>query len=222
MSEIREVIREQKRSARNSRIYGYITTCIIGILLTFSFYVTKESLDAKETLAKTNISLENSLEVIKEKNIELEITKENLNGEKEKLEEISIRYDSLRQAMLELQSQDELWDLTVEQNTVQAYTDYIKVKGVNDKVVQKLDEVMDRTGYVQIQESDGTMLFTKIEEVDSLNIYVPNSARSVRAGVIGRDQFVQRKGDVILKGQPVQIIEDSIYTGKARWAKIKY
>jgi hypothetical protein len=50
------------------------------------------------------------------------------------------------------------------------------------------------------------------------------SARSIRNGVIGVRSFrnTSRNGDVILKGQVFVILQDSIMSGKTRWAKISY
>jgi len=223
MSEVRELIQQQKRASRNSRIYGYIATAIIGALVLATVYTTKISVEAKREAVKLNTELALYIDEIKEKNIELEIAQDNLKGEKEKLELIQQQYDSLRTKLLEKQNQDELWEYAKEQNTVQGYADYIKVKGTNDEVVNLLDSKLSRTGYIQIQESDGTMLFKRFLGQDyGINLWTPVTARSVRTGVIGKTKIAARTGDVILEGQPIRIIQDSIYTGGARWAKIKY
>ena len=223
MSEIRELIQEQKKSNKRSRIFGYIATGIIGVLVCISIYTTKYALDAKEKATELNTSLENSLEALEEKNIELEIIKDNLKGEKEKLELIQKEYDSLRTTLLEEQNQDELWEYAKETNTIQGYADYIKIKGINNNVVELLDSKLTRTGYVQMEDSDGTDLFKRFLGKDfGINLWTPKSARSVRNGVIGKDRNSSRSGAVIIEGQPVRIIEDSLYTGGARWAKIKY
>jgi len=229
MGETRNIIHEVRKANRKATLINTVLWVVIGLLLAGAGWITHYAVTQKEqvqvlldkqqvlnnTLQQTNTELEEQKEALK-------ISQENLEGEKAKLEEISVRYDSLRQAMLELESQDDLWDITVQTNTVQAYTDYIKLRGVDDRVIEKLNSVMDDEGYVQIQESNGTMLFEKIQVDGGLNIWVPKSTRSVRNGVIGKDRNSGRNGDVIVKGQPVQIVEDSIYTGRARWAKIKY
>ena len=157
----------------------------------------------KNTLSSGGISVEERLEL------------------GDKLEEIKVAYDSLRQVQLEQMEQgDELWDYAIAENTVEAYTDYIKIKGMNDDVYEKLTSLLDRTGYVQIQESNGNML---IEELEN-GLWSSKSARSIRYGVMGLKEFpsTNRNGDVILEGQPFIIIKDSLMSGKTRWAKILY
>lgn len=222
MSEIREVIKQQQNSIKRSRIYGYIATAIIGVAVSITIFTTKQAIDAKEIATNLNISLENSLELIKEKNIELEISEANLQGEKEKLELAKKQYDSLRQSVSK--EKENLWNYTVEQNTLEAYTDYFNIRGEDEHdVVNKIRELLTRTGYVQIQESNGDMLFNPLSNTDN-DLYVPKTARSIRSGVLGKDgkKSTERTGDVILEGQIVQIIQDSIMSGNSRWAKIKY
>ena len=230
MGDTRELIREISRTSRRTRMINTILWVVVLVLVAGAGWVAHYAVTQKDKveellvkekeladkLQSTNTLLESQAE-------QLRISEENLQGEKEKLEEIKISYDSIRQVLLEEQNQDELWETTVQQNTVQAYGDYIKVKGVNDKVIEKLESVLTRTGYIQIQESDGTMLFERYLGRDmGLNLWAPKSTRSVRNGVIGKSSNSERNGDAIFAGQPVRIVEDSIYTGKARWAKIKY
>jgi len=229
MGETRTLIEEVRISNRKSRVINVILWVVIALLVGVAGWVAHYAVTQKEQvqiLLDEQEVLNDRLQItnteLEEQKTELKISQDNLEGEKAKLEEISVKYDSLRQAMLELESQDDLWDITVQTNTVQGYTDYIKVRGVDERVLEKLNGVMDEEGYVQIQESNGTMLFEKVEGTNGLNIWIPKSTRSVRSGVIGKDRNSGRNGDVIVKGQPVQIVEDSIYTGRARWAKIKY
>ena len=222
LDELREVIKENQRSIKKSRIFGYILTGVLGIAVTIVFYTTKLAVEAEERATQLNTSLENSLEVIKEKNIELEISEANLQGEKEKLELIQKSYDSLRQSLAK--EKENLWNYTVEQNTLEAYTDYLNIRGEDGHgVVDKIRTFLTRTGYVQIQESNGTMLFDPLSNNDN-DLYVPKTARSIRKGVLGKggQQTVERNGDVILEGQIIQIVRDSIMSGNSRWAKIKY
>lgn len=121
--------------------------------------------------------------------------------------------------MLENQS-DELWEYTEKTNTIQAYTDYIKIKGPNDKVIDKIKSLMRKTGYVQIQESNGTMNI--IPSVKGSGLWEAKTARSIRYGVIGKSGNSNRTGDVILQKQPFVILQDSIMSGRTRWAEIAY
>lgn len=230
MSETRELIREISKSNRKTRLVNTILWVVVALLVGTCVYIANIAITQKQKTEELLVKEQQLSEQLQTTNTklaeqaeELRISEENLQVEKAKLEEIKISYDSIRQVLLEEQNQDELWEMTVQQNTVQAYGDYIKVKGVNDKVIEKLESLLTRTGYIQIQESDGTMLFERYLGRDAgLNLWTPTSTRSVRSGVIGKSSNSGRNGDAILAGQPVRIVEDSIYTGKARWAKIKY
>jgi capsular polysaccharide biosynthesis protein len=229
MSETREIIKEMGKANRRTRLVNTILWVVVVLLVGVCVYVANiavsekqktEQLLVKEKALSDELQLTNTK--LAEQAEELRISEENLQGEKAKLEEFKISYDSIRQVLLEAQNQDELWDITVQTNTVQAYTDYIKIKGVNDRVLDRLNTLLTKTGYVQIQESNGTLLFNKVANDGGLNIWIPKTARSVRNGVLGKTSNSSRNGDVIMAGQPVRIVEDSIYTGNARWAKIKY
>ena len=45
-------------------------------------------------------------------------------------------YDSIRK--LQLVKTDDLWEYALQENSIEAYSDYIRIKGVNDSVVSKL------------------------------------------------------------------------------------
>ena len=231
MSEIKQLIAEITKNSRRSRMINNILWVIVTILVCVSFYTTLLSIeskneaiserDAKEKALIISDSLKNRAEGLVE---DLRISEENLQGEKDKLEQFKVQYDSLRQVQLQLMEEanrDELWDYTVETNTIEAYMDYLKLKGDNDhNVIDKIKALMTRTGYVQIQESSGKM---HIEKSDiGYGIWIPKSARSIRHGVIGRNPNSNRTGDVIFKGQPIVILQDSIWSGKTRWAKIAF
>lgn len=223
MSESREAVREIIRASKRNRIINTVLWVFIFLLLGAGVYVTTIAVKERKVSETLRIKSDSLLVVSEQRAESLRISEENLQFEKEKLEQVQVSYDSLRQVLLEEQNQDELWDLTVAQNTVQAYGDYIKVKGINDNVIEKLEILLTRTGYIQIQESNGTMLFQRFLGQDmGLNLWTPTSTRSVRNGVIGKSSNSGRNGDAIFAGQPIRIIEDSIYTGNARWAKIKY
>ena len=230
MSETRALIQEISKDNRKTRRINTVLWVVVVLLVGAAAWVANYAVTQKDKVEvllvkekELSDQLQDTNTKLAEQAEELRISEENLQLEKEKLEEIKVQYDSLRQVVLEEQNQDELWDLTVQQNTLQAYGDYIKVKGVNDRVIEKMESLLTRTGYIQIQESDGTMLFNRFLGTDhGLNLWTPTSTRSVRNGVIGKSSKSERNGDAILAGQPVRIVEDSIYTGKARWAKIKY
>ena len=149
---------------------------------------------------------------------DLKISEENLQGEKEKLELIKVKYDSIRE--ITLHQTDDLWEYAREENTIQAYADYVKIKGINDEVVSKIKNLLQKTGYMQIQESNGYRLIEPINQ--EFGLWTTKSTRSIRHGVIGKDAFSSRNGDAILQGQPFVILEDSLMSGSAKWAKIAY
>ena len=231
MSDIKDLIRETNKTARRGRLINNILWVVVTCLVLVSFYASNLAIDAKkEAEAERDAkkialvisdSLRNTAELLVEN---LRISEENLQGEKDKLELIKIQYDSIRQVQLQLLEEvnrDELWDYTEQTNTIQAYTDYLKLKGDNGHdIIGKIKSLMQKSGYVQIQESNGFMNIEPSE--NGLGLWKTKSARSVRYGVIGKSSNSNRTGDVILKEQPFVILEDSIWSGKTRWAKIAY
>ena len=89
-----------------------------------------------------------------------------------------------------------------EQNTVQGYTDYIQIKGSRQEAVDNIKSLLQKTGYVMIEESNGNVLIESAGE----GFWKPKSARSIRKGVIGVDKNSERNGDVIIKGQVFVIL----------------
>jgi hypothetical protein len=234
MSDIKDLIRETNKNAKRSRLINNILWGVVSILMCVAMYTTSLSISSKneavyaknEAVAEKNAKKEllviaDSLRVQAEELVgELQITEENLQGEKDKLEKIKVKYDSIRE--ITLKKSDDLWLYAQKENTVEAYTDYVKIKGINDVVVSKIKTLLQNTGYMQIQESSGAMLIEPINQQHGL--WKAKSARSIRLGVIGNKSYPnsERNGDVILEGQPFVILEDSLMTGKARWAKIAY
>ena len=127
----------------------------------------------------------------------------------------------------QLSATDDLWEYAVEQNTFEAYMDFINIKGEEgieahkDELNVKLNGFLKRTGYVQFQESNANKLFEPVSFGGRDDLFTPKSARSVRKGVIGKDKSYGRNGDVILEGQIVRV-EEYIESGNSIWAKIKY
>jgi hypothetical protein len=244
MSEIRDLILETTKTTRKSRMINNILWFVVTCLVLVAFYTTNLSYDLKKDAQASELialnerdAKERSLLIadslrVKAENlvVELEITngdlaisEENLQGEKAKLEEIKVKYDSLRQVQLaEMERGDDLWDYAVEENTVQSYSDYIKIKGTKDEAVSSIKTLLHKTGYLQVQESNGTLLVQAVDTQSGL--WTTKSARSIRNGVMGLKAYpdTERNGDVILEGQPFVILQDNIMSGKTRWAKIAY
>lgn len=230
MSEIKQLITEINKNSKRSRLINNILWIVVSVLVIISFYTTLLAIeskneviverDAKEAALIISDSLKNRAQELVE---DLRIVEENLEGEKAELELVKVAYDSVRQVQLELleNQSDQLWEYTEKTNTIQAYTDYLKIKGDNGHaVIGKIKSLMRRTGYVQIQESNGTMNI--IPSSNEYGLWEAKSARSIREGVIGIDSRSKRTGDVILQKQPFVILQDSIWSGKTRWAKIAY
>jgi hypothetical protein len=227
MSDIKDLIKDTNKTARRGRLINNVLWIVVVCLVVTSLYATSLAIDSKKVAVSERDAKEQSLVLADSLRIKaealvdnLKISEENLQGEKAKLETIKIKYDSIRQ--LTLNQSDDLWEYAEKENTIEAYNDYIKIKGINDNVVNKIKTLLQNTGYVQIQESNGKVLISPINS--QYGLWEANSARSIRYGVIGNTNYrnSNRNGDVILKGQPFVILEDSIMSGKTRWAKIAY
>ena len=234
MSDIKELIRENNRNARKSRLINNILWGIVIILVGVSFYTSFDAILAKKAAEESDrakqVAILAQKKALKEKNAslkladslvkQLKLSEEDLQMEKDKLELFKVKYDSIRE--LTLNQTDDLWEYAKRENTIESYTDYVNIKGVNEEVANNIKSLLKRTGFMQIQESNGNMLI-QAYHID-LGLWITKSARSVRNGVIGNPKYSNqsRTGDVILKGQPFVILEDNIMSGKARWAKIAY
>jgi len=234
MSDIKELIRENNKNAKKSRLINNVLWGVVMVLVVVSFYTSfdaimakKEAVTEKEAkelaLVQKEVSLKlaDSLKLVAEDLVsDLEAKEEDLQAEKEQLELYKAKYDSIRE--IELNQTDDLWEYAKTQNTLQAYTDYVKVKGVTEEVAGNIKTLLTRTGYMQIEESNGNILIKPLNS--ELGLWVTKSARSIRNGVIGNPSYgnQSRTGDVIVKEQPFVILQDNIMSGKTRWAKIAY
>lgn len=225
MSDIKELIRETNKNAKRSRLINNILWGVVLMLMMVAMYTTMLSIsakneaiserDAKEQLLIVADSLTKQAEELV---AELEISEGNLQLEKDKLELIKVKYDSLRE--ITINQKDDLWEYAVKENTLEAYNDYINIKGINQEVVDRVKNLLRKTGYVQIQESNGEVLIEPINK--QYGLWKTKSTRSIRYGVIGKSTNSNRNGDAVLKDQPFVILEDSLWSGKTRWAKIAY
>lgn len=232
MSDIKDLIRETNKNAKRSRVINNILWAVVLILMMVAMYTTTLSISTKnEAVAAKN-------EAIAEKDAKekllivadslrhqandlianLEVSEGNLQIEKDKLELIKVKYDSLRE--ITINQKDDLWEYALKENTLEAYTDYVNIKGINSDVVAKIKSLLRKTGYVQIEESNGNILIEPINK--EYGLWKTKSTRSIRYGVIGKSTNSSRNGDAILKEQPFVILEDSLWSGKTRWAKVAY
>ncbi|MEZ2415534.1 hypothetical protein ACA086_11265 [Muriicola sp. E247] len=218
MSKLKDRIEEINKTVQKSRRINNFLWIVVIIFVGTSIYFAIDSEISKEQ------AIDNKEEALAARD-SLKLLEEDLQGEKNKLEEFKKKYDSLVKEKLE--TNDDLWQYTVEANTFEAYMDYINIKGEQgiseheDELNSKLNSFFNRTGYVQFQESNSNILFEPISFGNREDFYTPKSARSVRKGVIGVDQSYGRNGDVILEGQIVQVVE-TIPSGNSKWVKIRY
>ncbi|MBT8279968.1 MAG: hypothetical protein KJO16_00190 [Muriicola sp.] len=218
MSKLKDRIEEINKTVQKSRRINNILWVVVIVFVGTSIYF---AIDAEISKEKAITKEEEALAA----RDSLKLLEEDLQGEKNKLEEFKKKYDVLVEE--KLATNDDLWQYTVEANTFEAYMDYINVKGEEgiseheDELNTKLNSFLNRTGFVQFQESSSNVLFEPMPFGDRDDLFTPKSARSVRKGVIGVDNSYGRNGDVILEGQIVQVVE-YIESGNSKWAKIRY
>ncbi len=215
MTKIQDRINEINKIAKRSRM---ITTVLAVIIVAFI------------VLTAWNITTINS------KNNSLKVVNEELEYLKTNIEVKEIKYKNelsqLRDSIAEADPASNLWAYTKKTNSIDAYAKYIETERQNNSVVEPerineikaaVDDLMDRKGWIQIQESNGTKLFTELSGfIDNVrDVRKAKSSRSVRNGIIGESGNSGRNGDVISKDQLV-IVVTTKQSGKAVWAEIKY
>lgn len=224
MSKIQDRIQEIDKIAKRSRAIAIILSIvIIGFIVATGLNL--------QTISVTNAKLVENETVIQLKNDSLNDANEELVFLKTQIEANETKYkDELEELKAQMTSgNEELWEFTKSDNTVNAYYKYIETKGVENIEPEKIDEIkeailtlMNRNGWVQLKESNGNELFSKSNVVGSIgDVRSANSARSVRNGVMGIDSNSGRNGDVISKDQLVIVVELKL-SGSSEWAKIKY
>ena len=213
MSKIQERIAEIDKASKKSRLINNILWVIVFGLVGLSGYFYLDALNSK----KEAIANEEIAKIAKEEAEGLQHDLENLIAKNKKLE-----FDKV--------NQDDLWNYAKEQNNIEAYVNYLEIKGNDsdklDSVSLKLNEFLKKSGFVQLLDSDGvTKYFSEYNKIPNRkDLWIASSARSVRGGVIGKDSKSKsaRNGDVILKDQIVAVEGDIIISGDATWAKINY
>lgn len=158
-------------------------------------------------------------------NSELKIKRDSLQIANEKLEKEKNGYITLFKSL-----QD--YEAAKERNTPEAYFEYIQNVGAEnfgdgrilEEIGDKLNSLMNTTGYLLLIESNGNSLFDKMEKLFSgYDFYRAKSAISVRNGVIGNPDYsnTTRTGYAIRQGQIVNVME-LIESGNAKWARISF
>lgn len=208
MSSLSDEIKARERKAKKSSLITPILALITIIAIIGFAYLNNDLKETKAKLADKVVELDSTI-------VELDSTKlflEKLIAERQKAD------------LDKLKGNSDIWRYTKEENTLEAYLNYLKIEPNTtkiDSVNLALNKLLNKSGYVQIIESNGHELF---KDSDLKGYLSPVSARSVRRGVIGNKDFsnTSRNGDVILVGQIVKI-EEEFGAGKvAKWAKIKY
>jgi predicted nuclease with TOPRIM domain len=228
MSKIQDRIQEIDKIAKRSRAIAIILSIvIIGFIVATGLNL--------QTISVTNAKLVENETVIQLKNDSLNDANEELVFLKTQIEANETKYkDELEELKSQMTSgNEELWEFTKSENTVNAYYKYIETKGVENIEPEKIDEIKtsilalmnkgaDTKYWVQIKESNGIELFDKITMFGNIrDVRIAKSARSVRNGVIGVDSSSGRNGDVISKGQYVLVL-DTKESGTTNWAQIRY
>lgn len=206
----------EKKSKRTQRLTVGLSAIMI-IFLALSVFLM---LQLKESEGK----LQQSIKEKDSTNVVLDSTNMELAAIKEDLEQYIA---AKQQAELEKQkANDDVWNYTIDENTIEAYLNYMKIKGDDldnkEEVLLAIDNLLSTPGFVQIKESNGVNIFKPSTKLPGY--FESNTARSVRRGVIGNPDYQpsSRNGDVVLAGQIVKIT-DTIDAGQiARWGKIRY
>ncbi len=199
-------------------IVAVLTITIIGLFAMVVYQAAE--------LSSKNKDLEVTLAQKDSMNVELQAAKDQLRL---KEDEAQTQLDSLRKI-----ATSDIWNYTKETNTLKAYTNYYKDNGEDEHfedIIDALKGLLTESGYVQIKESGGKLLFTEHEVPGLGDFLIAETDRSVRNGVIGANrelyqnetQNTSRNGDVILLGQIVKEVgKHRIPSGKTMWAKIEY
>lgn len=227
MSKIQDRINEINRIARRSRLITTILAIVIVAFIVLTGWNMKTISEKNETL-RVNDS------IIGSKNDSLKFANDELIFLKDQIELKETAYKKQLDSLIEIQNSgsEQLWEFTKSTNTVEAYYHFVQKQEEDgleiapDRILEikaNVLSLMDRTGWVQIKESNGTMLFDSLSQsIDDIgDVMTAKSARSVRLGVIGKHNPSSRNGDVISRGQYVIVLNKET-SGNTEWAQIKY
>lgn len=227
MSKIQDRINEINKIAKRSRLITSILAVIIIAFIVLTGWNMK-------TISEKNIELEENKLIINSKNDSLKFANEELVFLKDQIELKETEYKKQLDSLIAKQNSgsQQLWEFTQSANTVEAYYNYVKKQNEDNveispeqlaEIKENVLNLMDRTGWVQIKESNGNILFTELGDFigDVGDVRVAKSARSIRYGVIGVDSNSSRNGDVVSKDQYVIVVETKS-SGRTEWAKIHY
>ncbi len=188
-----------------------LVVLILG-LFTSVVFLANNLKSTNETLQAQKDTLQIQQEALRKRNKEIEDYKNQLLGS--------------------VKSEDVYYEIAQEQNTPEAYLDYLQQFAADtaavhkSEVEQSLNSLMSKKGYVQVIESDQNPLFESHEGYAGGDEYmIAKTAMRVRSGVIGNSEYSPSKvipGEIISEGQIVKILKGSIPSGSSFWAHVAY
>lgn len=215
MSKIKERIEEINKITKKSRRINNILWIVVAIFVLASIglgvwasieknraeVAEKDALEAKELLVKANEQLQNS---------EMEIER---------------KLDSMVKVNV-----GDLWQGARTINTLKGYAAY-KKQNPNDSIhgedlIRAVDNLLNKEGYVQLVETNGNLLFDKVDLALDGYFVKFKTDKNVRNGAIGIDNCgaaSPTKTGVVLKDKTVRVKEKCEAPGsKSVWALIEY
>jgi len=216
MSKIKERIIEIDKSAKRSRLIAIILGVIIIAFIVVTGYLINEQIKDKQIIENKKAELQVKVDELTEAQKELKAKDLLLTSQNERLREVQGRLDTY-------------WEEAVRSDKIKDYADYLlkAIKGDKhyDEALIKMNELANKTGYVQITDSNGTPYLSPIKKIDTdVTFYIAQKAMRVRRGVIGDPNFsnTSQIGNKVVKVNDVVRLDEIIKTGGAEWGKIAY
>jgi hypothetical protein len=205
----------------SKKAFQLITFIFIFLLITSLIFTYWQNNRLKE--------INNIIEIQRDS---LQLSHHNLIEINEKLFNKNEELDKVNNFYLELfKSSDSLFNKVSRTNTPEAYYKYVKETGAKNyadprilqEITTKLSSLMNKSGYVQIMNSDGTYNFEEKEKLfEGYQFYEAKSDWTVRKGIIGNPDYTNTSRiDVLRAGKLVNVLR-IIGSGNAAWAEISY
>ena len=173
--------------------------------------------------------------------LELQKTNADLKEKNELIENVNRKIDSLETSAREelekclSEGNRSLWEVALRTNTLMAYSNFVKNCNSEDSdchendLKNAINSLLNSSGYVQIVETNGNPLFTKVEDISLEGEFIKfKTDRSVRNGAIGKDiencgSSNPVKTGIILKDKIVKVLKRcSASSSESIWAEIQY
>ncbi len=216
MSSIGGKLKEVEKNAKRTRRISTILATIMIIFIALSAVLII-------LVKKANTSLEEEKQIVETQKKQLEAKNEEL-AKKDSL--LTFQNERLREVQGKL---DNYWNQAVSSNKINAYADYLS-KAINgdehyNDALSKMNELANKTGYVQITDSNKKQYLSPIKELDSdVQFYIAKTAMRVRRGVMGDPNYsnTSQIGNKVVRVNDVVRLDSIIKTGDAEWGKIGY